>query len=114
MSIFNGDFSSAEDTFKQFAVNEEEQKGIEFIYANYTYEDYSGSAFVLFVRNGKLYEVNGSHCSCYGLSEDQWSPEETSLEALKLRNHYAVDYDAVYAAVKRWKQRQTYAKRKGK
>ena len=60
--------------------------------ASYTYENYSGDAFVLFRKNGKLYEVNGSHCSCYGLgeesiggSESQWQPEETTIESLKHR-----------------------------
>lgn len=30
----------------------------------------------------KLYEVHGSHCSCYGF-EDQFKPEEATLEYLK-------------------------------
>ena len=110
MTIFNGIFGSAKDVFNEFMVNEKEQKGIEFIYAWYKYEYYSGDAFVLFTKDGKLYEVNGSHCSCHGLSEDCWSPEETSLEALKKRDHYAVDYDAVEVAIKRWKQRE-YARK---
>ena len=32
--------------------------------------------------DGKLYEVHGSHCSCYGF-EGQFEPEETSIEYLK-------------------------------
>lgn len=52
--------------------------------ASYRYEDYEGDAFVLFVKDGKLYEVNGSHCSCYGL-EGQWSPEEVHIESLEHR-----------------------------
>lgn len=31
-----------------------------------------------------LYEVNGGHCSCNGLSES-WGPEETNLTALLSR-----------------------------
>lgn len=66
---------------------------LEVLFAAYTYEDYEGDAFVLFRKDGKLYEVNGSHCSCYGLSErgysgetpDQWEPEETTQDALKHR-----------------------------
>lgn len=45
---------------------------------------YEGSAFVLYEKDGKLYEVHASHCSCYGL-EDKWDPEETTWAALKLR-----------------------------
>ena len=51
------------------------------LFATYTYANYSGDAFVLFEQNGKLYEVNGSHCSCYGL-EGQWKPEEVNLKEL--------------------------------
>lgn len=58
-----------------FYISEKEIQGAEILLASYTYEDYSGSAFVLFRREGKWFEVNGSHCSCYGL-ENQWEPEE--------------------------------------
>lgn len=55
--------------------------GIEVLLASYGQDNYCGAAFVLFKKNGILYEVNGSHCSCYGL-EGQWEPEETTKEAL--------------------------------
>lgn len=45
--------------------------------ASYDNEDYEGSAYVLFERDGKLWEVTGGHCSCNGL-EGQWDPEETN------------------------------------
>lgn len=36
------------------------------------------SAWILYVGvDGKLYEVHGSHCSCYGF-EGQWEPTETT------------------------------------
>lgn len=109
MDIFNG-FTDAEDVFNQFNVKEDEQKDVEFIYAFYNYEDYSGSAFVLFARKGKLYEVNGGHCSCCGL-EDQWSPEETFVEALNKRDTYYVKNEDVHEAIKRWKRR-VYARKR--
>lgn len=31
-------------------------------------------ALIIYRREGRLYEVNGSHCSCYGF-EGQWDPE---------------------------------------
>lgn len=108
MKIFNG-FADADDVFNRFNVKEDEQKDVEFIYAYY-WCDYDGSAFVLFARKGKLYEVNGSHCSCYGL-EDQWSPEETSVEALRKRNISYVRNEDVYEAIKRWKRR-VYARKR--
>lgn len=52
--------------------------------ACYGFHNYEGKAFVLFEEGGKLYEVNGEHCSCRGL-EGQWRPEETSAEALLYR-----------------------------
>lgn len=68
----------------QMKVHLENWKDINILFAVYTYIEYAGDAFVLFEQNGKLYEVNGSHCSCYGL-EGQWEPEETNLEAIKYR-----------------------------
>jgi len=52
--------------------------------ASYGTPSYEGYAFVLFERDGKLYEVNGGHCSCFGL-EGQWEPEETTVEAIQHR-----------------------------
>ena len=52
------------------------------VYKKYEYA--SGYAFVLFEQDGVLYEVNGNHCSCYGL-ENQWDPEETTPESIEHR-----------------------------
>lgn len=49
---------------------------------NYKQESYEGSAAVLFVDDGKLFWVSGSHCSCFGL-ENQWSPEEVTIEQVR-------------------------------
>lgn len=57
---------------------------IHILFASYEDENYSGDAFVLFEENGELFEVNGSHCSCYGL-EGQWTPEEVTLTVLEQR-----------------------------
>ena len=57
---------------------------INILFASYGTGNYSGDAFVLFERDGKLFEVNGSHCSCYGL-EGQFDEEETTIEALQHR-----------------------------
>lgn len=61
-----------------------EYKGVEILLASYSSGCYDGEAFVLFRRDGQLYEVNGSHCSYYGL-EGQWEPEPTTVEALRHR-----------------------------
>lgn len=42
------------------------------------------SFFLIQDQEGNFYEVNGSHCSCYGF-EGQWFPEETSIAAIHHR-----------------------------
>jgi hypothetical protein len=73
----------------------------EVLFASYGGGSYEGDAVVIFRKGEKLYEVNGSHCSCYGL-EGQWKPEETSLEALARKGkktdgdygyHFLYDHD---------------------
>ena len=86
--------SEREGMKTDFNIDESYLDGVEILLASYTYEDYEGEAFVLFRKCGKLYEVNGSHCSCYGLEAQdysgnnettQWEPEETSVESLLKR-----------------------------
>ena len=82
--MYIGNFSNKEDVASRFAIDLKSVEDCNILLAWYGYGSYDGSAFVLFECDGKLYEVNGGHCSCYGL-EGQWSPEETSVEALKAR-----------------------------
>jgi len=84
MKIYFENFTCIEDVVGNFAIPTEEMVGVEIIYAAYDTPDYEGYAQVIFMRGRKLYEVNGSHCSCNGL-EDQWEPEETTLAALMFR-----------------------------
>lgn len=62
----------------------ERYKDINILFASYRCASYEGEAWVLFEQDDKLYEVNGSHCSCYGL-EGQWQPEQVSLKELEHR-----------------------------
>lgn len=52
---------------------------------------------VAYRLDGKLYEVNGGHCSCYGL-EGQWEPAETSVAALKMRGRPSDWYEGAAEA----------------
>ena len=82
-SIFLGSFKSKEDIADCFEINRHQLDDLDVLFAIYDQDGYDASAFVLF-RNpvdGKLYEVYGSHCSCFGL-EGQWDPEETTKEAV--------------------------------
>jgi hypothetical protein len=81
MGQYYGCWKDKQDVIKDFRIDPKELTGATVHIAWYGQGDYEGSAFVLFERDGKLYECHGSHCSCYGL-EDQWSPEETTVDAL--------------------------------
>ena len=59
----------------------------EIIIADLDEGGYEGSAFVLYRRDGKLFEVHGGHCSCHGF-EGQWDPEETTWDALAMRRYF--------------------------
>lgn len=65
----------------------------EVLFASYDGGSHEGYALVVWQRDGKLYEVNASHCSCYGL-DGKWDPEETSLDALRIRDPYGLGADA--------------------
>lgn len=75
---------TCDEVVQWFSIDAAQLDRAKIVFAYYDNECYEGSAFVLFKQGRKLYEVHGSHCSCYGL-EDQWSPEETSVKELELR-----------------------------
>lgn len=78
-------FSSLEDVAREFDIPINDLAGLAILFASYDGGGYDGDAHVIFEDStGKLYEVQGSHCSCYGL-EKQWNPEETSWEAIGIR-----------------------------
>lgn len=87
MQVFFENFNDKEDVLREFSIGDDDLMGREILFAYYTYEDYSGEALVVLrdPRSEKFYEVNGSHCSCYGL-EGQWEMEETFLDALMKRD----------------------------
>lgn len=87
--MFLNNWNSLEEMKADFWGNDSnkyngELAGVKVILASYGTPSYEGYAFVLFERDGKLFEVAGSHCSCYGL-EGQWKPEEITVEALRHR-----------------------------
>lgn len=63
----------------------------------------SASFFLLKMSDGSLWEVHGSHCSCYGF-ENQWQPEQTNREYLLSDKFYftigGYDYDPNLEIVK--------------
>ena len=91
MAKYFTNFKNNADVIEQYSAPKDSLKGAKVFLAWYGYGSYCGASLVVFEREGKLYEVNGSHCSCYGL-EGQWQPEETSWEALDMR-HIAGEED---------------------
>jgi hypothetical protein len=95
MAVYLHDWAESGEAgmLEDFGIKADALDGAEVIVASYTYEDYSGDAYVLFRKDGHLYEVHGGHCSCYGLSESsyagdtttQWQPELVEREALQHR-----------------------------
>lgn len=88
MAKYFGDWGSFEDMKHDFerygSTKPVTATEDEILWATYTYKDCSGDAHVLFEKDGKLWEVYGSHCSCNGL-EGQWEPGLVTWEALALR-----------------------------
>ena len=80
--VFLHNWSSESEVYKDFAI--EPKADAKILFASYNEHCYEGNAFVLLAQAGKLFEINGSHCSCFGL-EKQFEPEETTIEALRHR-----------------------------
>jgi hypothetical protein len=98
MEQYSGSWASKADVERGFEVTLD--KSVHILVASYQQGDYDGSAYVLFKQKRKLYEVHGSHCSCYGL-EGQWEPEEVTLASIRHRvregnlGHYMDDSSEV-------------------
>ena len=73
-------FTNNSDIIDEYKAPQDALEGANILIAWYGEGNYCGDSFVLYERAGKLYEVNGDHCSCNGL-EGQW-------EALNQRGFY--------------------------
>jgi hypothetical protein len=83
--MFINNWSDLEGMLQDFQVDRINTNIREVLFASYTYEDYNGDAYVLYLAfNGKYYEVHGNHCSCNGL-EGQWNPDEANLDEIHHR-----------------------------
>ncbi len=78
------DGNSPEGILKEFSAPASALDGATVLYAKYECECYEGQAEVIYEKDGELFEVSGSHCSCYGL-ENQWEPMRIVVGALRMR-----------------------------
>ena len=87
-ATYHGQWSSKEEMATDFSHAYGEPLHVamiaDVVFAAYEAEGYEGEAIVRFRDGGKLFEVHGTHCSCYGL-EGQWEPEEVEPEVLLQR-----------------------------
>ena len=103
MSVYLNDWANGGERvmLSDFGIDSSALQGARILVASYAYENYEGDAYVLFERDGRLFEVHGSHCSCYGLSEQsydggggtQWEPEETTEEVIRHRLEKGTFYE---------------------
>lgn len=99
MGQFFGEFEDEHDVISKFEVPPGTFDGV-ILVAQYSFECYDGSADVLFRgADGFLYEVHGSHCSCFGL-ENQWEPE--LVEVNEFRQRVMLRDDEYSVAVQRY------------
>lgn len=91
--MYVDEFTNNEDVAEQYSDNGNQASKARILkllnestvhLAYYGTGSYDGTSLVIFEHNGILYEVNASHCSCYGL-EGQWAPEETNWSILSMR-----------------------------
>ena len=107
---YKGEFSSWEDVVRKFTGNDNWSKNpdgfdpfkvckpTEVLYANYNCPPYEGSALVMWRKDKKYYILHGSHCSCFGLEETGWEPEEFKNKSefkafLEKASYYYFDED---------------------
>lgn len=80
--MFHDSFENIDDIKRAYEITDDDLEGVEILYASYQTGVYDGSSLVLFKKDGKLFIVEGTHCSCHGL-ENQWDPVKTDEKTLK-------------------------------
>ena len=96
--VFLDGFSNRADILNEFKLAPKAISEYKIIVAVYDLsEAYSGGVFILMEKDGQLYEVNDSHCSCYGL--EHFDIEETTAEALRIRCNSDWPYGAFKYAI---------------
>lgn len=68
--------------------------GYELVYSADNSPPYETDFWALLRKDGKLYEIRCSTCSCYGC-EGQFDPRETTLEEVKVNMDHD-EWSAVY------------------
>lgn len=113
------DLSTSEiktEIVKEYQITPELLAGVHLIVAGMWEDSYDGHAFIPFEREGKVFEVQSAHCSCYG-HEGQWDPIERPIEAIVKSGNYVlagndVEAEVVRAYLLNWAARQRVVAKK--
>lgn len=90
MAKYFGNWKSRDDIANEYGWKASDiPQDVNIVYASYDTPDYEGYAKVIFKKDGKLYEVHDSHCSCNGL--ENWNPEKTTAEAIRMRGDEVIN-----------------------
>jgi hypothetical protein len=82
--VYLHNWKNKKDVIRDFHLENADLICSHILFASYSTDNWVGNAFVLFMEDGHLCEINGNHCSCFGL-EGQWNKEYTSVKALLYR-----------------------------
>ena len=95
-----GLFENYQDMVRQIdRFPEDGPKDEDILFAGYTDEDYSGTATILFRKDGQIWEESDNHCSCNGL---EWqNPGLVTAESLA---KYSIDDRLPAEAQEVWAQ----------
>lgn len=85
--IYFGSWGNKLEMCASFKIDSSVLNNCDILFASYGTPSYEGYCTVIFRKDGKLFMVEGSHCSCYGL-EGQWGADEISVEMLEKYNFY--------------------------
>ena len=73
---------------EEFEIEPASLADAKLLFARVSQGGYEGDAMVILERDGRLVEVNGSHCSCHGF-EGQWDEEPIAdISVLLARDDY--------------------------
>jgi hypothetical protein len=65
----------------------------EVVIASEWEDTYEGALWIVWQREGKLYEMQASHCSCNSFADEAHAfkkPRETTVEAIRMRPHWSL------------------------
>lgn len=105
--VYHGNFDNWKDVVSNFSPSDlNHPEPSEVYYASYDMDGYEGYAVVLWRDKRKYYYLTGCHCSCYGLEEAGWDPEEFSnkklfLEFLKKVSDYGLTEQVKESIIKK-------------